>query len=552
MSTKNDDCALAEAVRSTCRSERVQNNLSLEHDVFALADAVRSTCTSGMEPGNLKRGSFALALEGCTTFGQLGCLLCWWIIGGWQIPDTESFTQEFFGSWLNLSVAKAQSSRTRSRGSTFPIRKGDLHAIEEVFGSEQLADVCKESFVSVWSRQAWTYVTLSSLNKLVGSSASLPAGKWSSAERRVFESVEKAVKIRLSKDDSAFQLSEAAWKKELEGRHVGYNVEEITTCQPLSLDQILPSLPPEEHGGCIDCLDWVGLRTKELLLHPEKLLLPEDQVTLPRMPGKIHINEGDKSSIANELVKRRICEWIPLSKVNTVRGVRVLNGLFGVAKPSKISDGRAVLRVIMNLTGSNATQRQIEGGCSGLPAITSWQSIIVEGSEQLKLFQSDMCSAFYLFKLPAVWRPHLAFNIAADGNDCGGDPGTTYVLSCSVIPMGWTNSVSVMQEISENLLRQGTLKPQNQVVRGQALPPWFTTLLSHAARGDKAWWHIYLDNFCAGERTWPGDPSTWGEMCHQAAEKCWREAGVISSEKKRVSASRIITELGAEASPTLS
>ena len=123
MSTKNDNCALAEAVRSTCRPERVQNNLSLEHDVFALADAVRSTCTSGREPGNLKPGSFALALEGCTTFGQLGCLLCWWIIGGWQIPDTESFTQEFFGSWLNLSVAKAQSSRTRSRGSTFPIRK---------------------------------------------------------------------------------------------------------------------------------------------------------------------------------------------------------------------------------------------------------------------------------------------------------------------------------------------------------------------------------------------------------------------------------------------
>ena len=273
VSTKNDNCALAEAVRSTCRPERVQNNLSLEHDVFALADAVRSTCTSGREPGNLKPGSFALALEGCTTFGQLGCLLCWWIIGGWQIPDTESFTQEFFGSWLNLSVAKAQSSRTRSRGSTFPIRKGDLHAIEEVFGSEQLADVCKESCVSVWSRQAWTYVTLSSLNKLVGSSASLPAGKWSSAERRVFESVEKAVKIRLSKDDSAFQLSEAEWKKELEGRHVGYNGEEITTCQPLSLDQILPSLPPEEHGGCIDCLDWVGLRTKELLLHPEKLLI---------------------------------------------------------------------------------------------------------------------------------------------------------------------------------------------------------------------------------------------------------------------------------------
>ena len=31
-------------------------------------------------------------------------------------------------------------------------------------------------------------------------------------------------------------------------------------------------------------------------------------------------------------------------------------------------------------------------------------------------------------------------------------PGEKMALACSVIPMGWHNSVGIMQEISENLL----------------------------------------------------------------------------------------------------
>ena len=85
------------------------------------------------------------------------------------------------------------------------------------------------------------------------------------------------------------------------------------------------------------------------------------------MPGRIHVKACDKMKIASELVKRRICDWIPLEKVYKIRGTPILNGLFGVGKPSFLQDGRQVLRLIMNLTGSNATQEQLTGGCIGLP-----------------------------------------------------------------------------------------------------------------------------------------------------------------------------------------
>ena len=215
----------------------------------------------------------------------------------------------------------------------------------------------------------------------------------------------------------AHPTSEVEWQKDVGSRQVGYSGEEWSICHALTWEQVEPALPPAEHGGCIGYLRWVCRRTRDFLTCPDLLLKPVDEVTLPPMPGKIHIKEGDKYRIAHELVARNVCDWVPLDQVYTVGGVKVLNGLFGVPKPLTIGDGRVVLRLIMNLTGSNATQLHMEGGCAGLPNFASWQSIVVDDNEEITMHQSDMCSAFYLFKLPAVWRGHLAFNIIVDGGE---------------------------------------------------------------------------------------------------------------------------------------
>ena len=262
--------------------------------------------------------------------------------------------------------------------------------------------------------------------------------------------------------------------------------------------------------------------------------------------GKIHAVEGDLLKIACELVRRRICSWVPLDNVFEVRGRKILNGLFGVAKTSTLDSGAPVLRLIMNLTGSNSTQRQLFGGCSTLPMITSWQSIVMDDGERLNMFQSDMSSAFYLFRLPLCWAPYLCFNVTVKGTEVGLMDNRLFALGCCVIPMGWINSVGIMQEISENLLKHQTLTLSSQVARGRPLPPWFTALLAEARSDNTCWWHIYLDNFCAGERLGASSATDWGRQCHEAAERCWREAGVISSEKKRVAGEITVQELGAE------
>jgi hypothetical protein len=130
-----------------------------------------------------------------------------------------------------------------------------------------------------------------------------------------------------------------AWQKEMSGRQIGYNGEEISICHKLSWDQVVPALPPEAHGGCISALDWVGPQTQRFLLNPELLLKEHHEVELPRMPGRVHVEEGDKLRIAQELVKRGVCRWIPLESVYCVGTTPVLNGLFGVEKPTKLAVG---------------------------------------------------------------------------------------------------------------------------------------------------------------------------------------------------------------------
>lgn len=480
----------------------------------------------------------------CTTFQQLGCLLAWFAI---RSPSTEMgdyIVEEFSFLW-NGKVAKTKLASGNRRGAAFPLREGELCDLAQVFTDLALADVALQPIVDMWWHKAWAYVAMCSLNHLAGKGGRLAPGRWTRPERTAAGSILAAVQRR-SEVSKPHPTSEEGWQKDVGRRRMGYNGEELAVCHELTWDQLVPALPPQEHGGCINCLDWVSPRTREFLVNPERLLKQEQEVELPKMPGRVHIQATDKMRIASELVSRNVCDWIPLSKVYQVRGVHVLNGLFGVAKPTSLDDGRVILRLIMNLTGSNSTQRQLEGGCTTLPSITSWQSIVLDGDQKLVMHQSDMCSAFYLFKLPPQWKPYLAFNVLADGAQIHGEPGVTYALACACIPMGWLNSVGIMQEISENLLTQQGLSMDNQILRGRILPPWMSTVLDEAASRGRSWWHVYLDNYAGGERIEPGESALDAAICHQMAEDAWNAAGVVSSEKKRVKASACVTELGAE------
>ena len=218
----------------------------------------------------------------------------------------------------------------------------------------------------------------------------------------------------------------------------------------------------------------------------------------------------------------------------------------GVPKSGTVASGASILRLITNLIPSNCCLQQLQGKVDSLPGICAWQSVFMEEDEELRLFQSDMSSAFYLFALPPCWYRFLGFNIVVDSREIGKDGAGRWALCCAVIPMGWSSSVGLMQEISENLLLRGGLDPRHQVRRGTTLPTWMVGLLHEAKVAGVYWWHVYLDNFCAAEKVVPKESSVAGAECHRLAEQIWKESGVLSSEKKRKACEVRIEELGAE------
>ena len=110
--------------------------------------------------------------------------------------------------------------------------------------------------------------------------------------------------------------------------------------------------------------------------------------------------------------------------------------------------------------------------------------------------------------------------------------------------MGWLSSVSVMQEISESMLLKTSLTSEHQLTRNRPVPLWMVGLLKDANHSQRYWWHVYLDNFAAGQVLGPTESEKSGHLLHQTAEKAWADAQVLSSEKKRKSGVLLAEELG--------
>eukprot|EP00435_Cladocopium_sp_Y103_P055228 s1339_g18.t1 len=101
-----------------------------------------------------------------------------------------------------------------------------------------------------------------------------------------------------------------------------------------------------------------------------------------------------------------------------------------------------------------------------------------------------------------------------------------------------------MQELSERILQQNGLDLASQLVRNKPLPPWMVNLLAVAKHENRAWWHVYLDNYAGGQLVSSNGNNDAGQRLHELAERAWQITGVLSSEKKRKAAVTEAEELG--------
>eukprot|EP00438_Fugacium_kawagutii_P030064 Skav225587 [mRNA] locus=scaffold901:108728:113061:+ [translate_table: standard] len=230
------------------------------------------------------------------------------------------------------------------------------------------------------------------------------------------------------------------WDEVIAASTISYQGELVEKAEPLELERVLASLPPEGAGGSVNILDLCEGKVKELVANPELNVLPAEELpeTLP-LP-RVLVKDGEWEKIAKALYDRGILE--PTENVLTHRGSLVQNGMFGVKKVGKdLPDGRPAQRLIMDLRGSNSVLRIIGGDIATLAGASAFTNIVLEDGKLITISGDDLCSSFYLFRLPDAWRPFLSFERSVSWRALGVDrDGDTYMAPV-VLPMGFASSV---------------------------------------------------------------------------------------------------------------
>ena len=482
------------------------------------------------------------AFEKVHDLATLGCVLAWLsTVCPLLPPDANS--QRFLRSVFE-KVAGSHGPLARTKGAVFPVALGNLGPVRAVLINSSLNEVVQVQFVEQWKSEAWLLIACLGLNGMTVGPRPLVKGPWTAAQERGLLSMRHSVERFLALGGRGSWSVETV-SSELKEKRVSYSGEELATVHPLTVEQVVAALPPLEHSGMIPLVNFLLPGTRELVEHPERLLIDELSDDLPPLQAKIHCSKDQILPLAMELVRRNICGWTEWSEVYEIKGQKVLSGMFGIEKSTKLSDGRNALRLIMNLIPSNSVMKTICGRVRGLPSITSWMSVITLDTEEIRSWQSDMCSAFYLFSVPPSWAKFLSFNLRVNGSLIGKDSQKDYALSCKVLPMGWSSSVALMQEVAEQLVLREGFEEGDQIAKGAPLPHFLVEALQQGAKEGRPWWHCYLDNFCIGQKVRPGTESSRGSELHRKAEGAWKKAGIVSSEKKRVVAASEVQELGA-------
>ena len=330
------------------------------------------------------------------------------------------------------------------------------------------------------------------------------------------------------------------WAAELETLRVSYTGEVVQKARPLTLEQVLPGLPSPQHGGLVDILEVVDEKLKRRLQRPD-LMLREAFEDIPTPQVMCADDEWEK--VVKALYDRHLV--VPVERNPVVDGKSVLNGAFGVIKPDRLTEsGLPVLRMIMDLRASNTILEQLEGDCKTLSGAACFQKIVMEEGEELLLSGDDLNSAFYLFRLPIQFSEYLVLRKPVRKSLFqAGQEGTTLV-GITVLPMGWSSAVAIMQCAHRQLALRSEMKMgagllEKAEIRKDAVFP---------ALEDTPAWTIYLDDTTIIEKVAKGvSAALEGKPAEEQSRlrKVYEWWGIPTNASKALERVRTAERLGA-------
>ena len=285
------------------------------------------------------------------------------------------------------------------------------------------------------------------LNSLAGCPLDAGKGEVSDVQMETLRFLLKQTE-RLCGWDEKFEALD--WDSFFHIKGVDYRGEEVSCARSIEWKHVCPALPQEV--GTVDLSSVVELGTLYYVKHFEEFLVPEEDM-FPTTPPRVMVPPESWEEMAQGLISQGICSVIGEDEVFKVKGMPVLNGLFGVSK-GEWNGPVEVHRLIMNLIPINRLVRGIEGDVSTLPGLSSFSPLWLDPNEELVVSSEDVRCFFYIFRIPVEWQRFMAFNRPLPPSLCPREgKRQRYYLCSRVLPMGFKNSVSIAQHIHRNIIR---------------------------------------------------------------------------------------------------
>ena len=382
------------------------------------------------------------AVRSCKHLGQLGALLAWGL--------HCKFAMVGLVNPLNFAKPLATSVAPKKE------EKG-IYPLPVDFSNIAETGWPRHGFSHFQCEIAWSLLVTMALNQLYGCSPPFPLRRRGAGVQKSLELVRSRVNRFLSQELSFDFSLEEVWE-DVKSKTVSYSGEEVAVAQTLTLNQVIPSMPPLGHGGCVELSPLLTGKSRDLLEHPEKILLPEMERGPSRPTAKVHLKQGEEAAFFELLHERGVITYVDEDEVFSDSRGKYLSGLFGVPKPNKFTtEHQPVLRLIMNLIPINDAMGVILGDIQELPSASVWQQLVLAEDQSLTVSQADMVTWHLLF---ICFACHVH--------------GAGYVYpACQVLPMGWSSSVGLMQMASRELLLRARLPPGDELRKQSRVPRWF-------------------------------------------------------------------------------
>ena len=127
------------------------------------------------------------------------------------------------------------------------------------------------------------------------------------------------------------------WSQVLSESRIGYDGEVVAKAQEITVEQVLPALPPEGIGGSVDSLELCDDALRPLLEDPSISIRPRSEWPKKLTKARMRIKPDEWLKLAPILFKRGICTTLRPDELIEHNGDKLVNGLLGVGKKKWIT-----------------------------------------------------------------------------------------------------------------------------------------------------------------------------------------------------------------------